>query len=59
MKQKINVDDFLQGSRDCQQGLPHKHKSESYDRGYACEYEREQVMTEVSLKQNLTERRYQ
>lgn len=46
-----NPDDFLQGQRDCQAGIPHKpNMSTDYDRGYLVEYEREQVMTELSLR---------
>ncbi len=36
--------DFLQGQRDCRDGVTHKPgKSEYYDRGYAAQYEWEQV----------------
>ena len=45
----IIADDFLRGQRDCKDGIPHKSgQSESYDRGYATEYEKEQVETELS-----------
>ncbi len=38
-------DDFLQGQRDCEEGIPHQTgKSEAYDRGYAAQYEMEQIM---------------
>lgn len=52
MKQPIeNADDFLQGQRDCQAGVKHEAgRSRDYNRGYAAEYEREQVMTELSQR---------
>lgn len=38
------IDDFLAGQRDCLDGIPHQPgRSESYDRGYADQYEREQI----------------
>jgi len=38
-------DDFLQGQRDCEEGIPHQEgKSEAYDRGYGAQYELEQIM---------------
>ena len=46
-------DDFLQGQRDCQEGIPHKSgKSDSYNRGYSAEYEREQIMSELSRQRS-------
>ena len=34
------VDDFLQGQKDCADGIPHEPgMSADYDRGYADEYE--------------------
>lgn len=48
----LNTDDFLQGQRDCQAGIPHApNRSTDYDRGYQCEYEREQVMSELSRRE--------
>ena len=45
----IVADDFLRGQRDCKNGIPHKSgQSESYDRGYGIEYEKEQVQTELT-----------
>jgi len=36
--------DFAQGQRDCSEGVPHaEDRSESYDRGYAVQYELEQI----------------
>ena len=35
---------FLRGQADCRDGMPHKEgMGEAYDRGYACQYESEQV----------------
>lgn len=40
-------DDFLRGQKDCGNGKPHKAgESEAYDRGYATQYEAEQVRNE-------------
>jgi len=45
----LDADEFLRGQRDCRDGIPHREgQSDSYNRGYATEYEREQVMTELS-----------
>lgn len=42
----MNTDDYLQGMRDCKDGVPHKSgKSQDYDDGYATEYERQEVLT--------------
>lgn len=41
---ELNTDDFLQGQIDCIQGIEHKEgMSDSYNRGYAAQYELEQV----------------
>lgn len=43
-------DDFLQGQRDCIAGVAHESgKDEAYDRGYATEYEKQQIATELAL----------
>jgi hypothetical protein len=45
--------DFMQGQRDCREGIPHQSgKGEAYDRGYAYQYEAEQLMTELGLQQD-------
>ena len=44
-------DDFLQGQRDCQEGIKPQSISSDYNRGYACEYEREQMVTELGLNE--------
>lgn len=47
----LDCDEFLRGQIDCQNGVQHKAgQSESYDRGYATEYEREQVASELSRR---------
>ena len=51
MNQAIDIiaDEFLRGQRDCQKGIPHKSgQSESYDRGYGAQYEKEQRDTELT-----------
>ena len=41
--------EFLRGQRDCKDGVPHKpNQPEGYDRGYAAEYEKEQVQAELT-----------
>ena len=37
--------DFLQGQRDCRDGVAHKNKSDAYNRGYATQYASEQAET--------------
>lgn len=45
----MDADMFLQGQKDCLDGKPHKSgKGESYDRGYAAQYEMEQVQEAMS-----------
>jgi len=45
------ADMFIQGQRDCQNGVEHKAgKGEPYDQGYATEYASEQIATELSLR---------
>jgi hypothetical protein len=44
-----SASDFLQGQKDCQSGTEHKpNMSRDYDRGYRAEYQKEQVMSELS-----------
>lgn len=39
-----DVFDFVRGQADCRDGVPHKDgNGESYDAGYRCEYELEQI----------------
>lgn len=40
------VSDFIDGQADCKNGIPHKSGSEFYDRGYAAQYELEQMNNE-------------
>jgi hypothetical protein len=40
------VAEFIDGQRDCRDGVEHQSRSESYDRGYAAQYELEQMNTE-------------
>lgn len=41
--QQLNCDDFLRGQRDCQKGAYKPNQGDSYNRGYAAQYELEQV----------------
>lgn len=41
----MNTDEFLRGQQDCKEGKPHKSGSTDYDRGYAAQYELEQVLS--------------
>lgn len=46
-------DDFLRGQRDCRDGIPSlPMQSEAYNRGYAAQYEKEQIATEMSKNVN-------
>lgn len=48
------IDWFLKGQRDCKEGIPHKSGfGEYYDRGYAAQYELEQVTTHYGLSQTI------
>lgn len=41
----FNSYEFMRGQKDCRDGLPHREgQSESYDRGYAAQYQLEQVL---------------
>lgn len=43
------VFDFIDGQRDCRNGVEHKDgKGADYDRGYAFEYQREQIMDKAT-----------
>lgn len=47
----MNADDFLQGQRDCKNGVPHEAgKSKDYDAGYGAQYSAEQMLTEMGLR---------
>ena len=48
------ADEFLRGQRDCQEGLPHQTgESDAYNRGYATEYEAEQIRTHRSVNHGI------
>ena len=39
-----NIGEFLDGQRDCRDGVKHQDgKGESYDAGFRCQYELEQI----------------
>lgn len=41
-----DIKEFIKGQEDCKKGVPHKKGgSEAYTRGYATQYELEQVMS--------------
>ena len=42
----MNADEFLKGQKGCKEGVPHETKSESYNRGYAAQYDLEQIQGE-------------
>lgn len=45
------IEDFIQGQQDCREGKPHEEgRSKDYDRGYQCEYELEQIRSEVTCQ---------
>jgi hypothetical protein len=46
METTIDVSEFMQGQRDCRDGVDHKAgQSDSYNRGYATQYEWEQIQS--------------
>ena len=47
----MNIFDFVQGQQDCKNGKPHEAgHSLDYDRGYATQYELEQVNNEMRVR---------
>jgi hypothetical protein len=54
---KTEIDDYLRGARDCQRGNLYPDQSPAYYKGYSIQYEKEQVMTELGLREQ--GRRYQ
>ena len=42
------IDHFIDGQRDCRDGLPAKSHDKSYQSGYAFQYEMEQRLTHQS-----------
>lgn len=46
---EFNEKEFLQGQKDCASGVPHKDGSDSYNRGYAVQYEMEQIQSVLSM----------
>lgn len=43
----MNESAYIAGQHDCKEGIPHKDGGEDYNRGYAAQYEWEQVKAEV------------
>ena len=39
----MNIKEFIKGQQDCKDGKQHKDGSESYNQGYAAQYELEQI----------------
>lgn len=48
----MNTDEFLQGQRDCKEGVPQRRDNDDYLRGYAAQYELEQVATEMTKNEH-------
>ena len=49
MTESYDVFDFVRGQADCRDGVPHKAgQSESYDAGYAAEYQLEQMQGAIN-----------
>lgn len=44
----MDTKEFLQGQRDCKEGLPQRRDNDSYLRGYAAQYESEQIQSELT-----------
>lgn len=38
-----DINEFIDGQRDCRDGVPHKDGTESYNAGYAAQYHLEQI----------------
>lgn len=38
-----DINEFIDGQRDCRDGVPHKDGTESYNAGYAAQYQLEQI----------------
>lgn len=47
---QYDISEFINGQRDCKDGVPHKEGSESYNAGYSAEYELQQINDYRSLK---------
>lgn len=46
---ELNINEFIDGQRDCKEGVPHKPgMGESYDTGYGVQYELEQIHNEMT-----------
>jgi len=44
MSEQYNAEQFIDGQRDCREGVPHKAgMSESYDAGYATQFQLEAI----------------
>ena len=41
------ISEFIQGMKDCNDGVEHESKTGAYNRGYAAEYELEQIITNL------------
>jgi len=47
----MNTDEYLKGMRDCKNGKPARlGMSDDYYDGYSCQYEAEQALTELGLR---------
>lgn len=46
-------DDFLRGQRDCRDGKPHRDQGDAYNRGYAAQYELEQIKNWRNQNENI------
>ena len=47
----MDTNEYLRGQSDCKNGLPHQpNQHPDYDRGFAIQYEWEQVLTQTTLK---------
>jgi hypothetical protein len=47
----MNTREYLDGQRDCRDGLQAKlNASQDYYDGFACQYEAEQILTEMGLR---------
>jgi hypothetical protein len=41
----MNAQEFMRGQQDCKDGKPHTDQGVDYNRGYAAQYEMEQILS--------------
>ena len=49
-EEEFDCGEFLQGQRDCKDGVPQSSEDNDYLRGYAAQYEAEQMATALGIR---------